>query len=192
MAIAKGIWDNNKLIKINLSWNGFGNEGATAIGRALAHNVMLEDLDIRSNRIGPQGFISLCSCFKDNTTLKKIYVGRNMITNESLEMVLNNLKSINPLSLELIDISEVTLKPSITEHIDAVVAIHPDFKCLHGFLNFGEKKIHAPNEDALSIIVAHCDKKNITLIDLFSKLDKVCKYELIARILYFKFLLIHR
>ena len=62
------------MVTINLAWNGFGNDGANAIGRALAHNVMLEELDIRSNRIDAQGFLNLCGCFKENTTLKKLFV----------------------------------------------------------------------------------------------------------------------
>ena len=60
--------------KINLSWNGFGTEGAVALGKALAHNVMLEELDMRCNRIDPSGIASFFTCFKDNTTLKKLYV----------------------------------------------------------------------------------------------------------------------
>ena len=32
--------------KINLSWNGFGNEGALALGDALKGNSVLETLDI--------------------------------------------------------------------------------------------------------------------------------------------------
>lgn len=173
LAVSKGIWDNNKLIKINLSWNGFGNEGANALGKALAHNVMLEELDVRSNRIDAHGFLNLCSCFKENTTLKRLHIGRNIINNESVEAVLTMIKSLsNPLSLELLDISEVSLKPSIEEHISSVAEVHPDFKCLYGFLNFGEKKIHIPSEDALSVIQLYCSKNNITLIDLFSKLDK--------------------
>jgi len=74
------------LTNINLGWNGFGNDGASAIGKALAHNVMLEELDIRSNRIDSQGFISLCTCFKENTTLKKLYV-----TNLFKLKILNNI-----------------------------------------------------------------------------------------------------
>ena len=84
------------------------------------------------------------------------------------------IKSLSkPLCLELLDISEVTLKTSIDEHITATTEIHSDFKCTYGFLNFGEKKIRIPSEDALSVIQVYCSKNNITLIDLFSKLDKV-------------------
>lgn len=73
-AVAKGIWDNNRLLKINLAWNGFSNEGAEILGKALAHNLVLEELDLRCNRIGPTGFASLCLCFKDNNSLKKLMV----------------------------------------------------------------------------------------------------------------------
>ncbi len=98
-----------------------------------------------------------------------------MINTESLEAVLAMLKEIKPFNLELLDISEVSMKPSIETKIESVISVHPSFKCLHGFLNFGEKKIHLPSEDALSVIQLYCAKNNINLIDLFSKLDKVNK-----------------
>ena len=92
------------------------------------HNVVLEEIDLRSNRIGPVGFASLCSCFKDNTSLKKIIVifnkcrvashleltdtfsyflkiGRNQINNDALEAVFKLFLSLNQLSLELLDVS---------------------------------------------------------------------------------------
>jgi Ran GTPase-activating protein (RanGAP) involved in mRNA processing and transport len=57
-----------------LAWNGFGNEGADMMGNALTHNVQLEELDMRSNRIGNAGVANLCLGLKDNTTLKKLIV----------------------------------------------------------------------------------------------------------------------
>lgn len=62
------------MTKVNLSWNGFENEGAEALGKALAHNVILQELHVKCNRIGPPGFAKLCAMLKDNTTLKKLYV----------------------------------------------------------------------------------------------------------------------
>ena len=101
-------------------------------------------------------------------------MGRNIINNESLEQVCTMLKSLSsPLTLELIDISEVSLKHSIDDHIAAVNEVHRDLKITYGFLNFGEKKVHIPSEDALACIQVYCAQNNITLIDLFSKLDKV-------------------
>ena len=90
------------------------------------HNVVLEEIDLRSNRIGPVGFASLCSCFKDNSSLKKIIViyyfkiafiltilksffflkiGKNQINNEALEAVFKLFLTLSQLSLELLDVS---------------------------------------------------------------------------------------
>lgn len=69
--------ENNKLIKLNLSWNGFENDGAEALGKALVHNVMLEELHLKCNRIGPAGFAKLCGSLKDNNSLKRLYVRKN-------------------------------------------------------------------------------------------------------------------
>ena len=52
-------------------------------------------------------------------------------------------------------------------------AVHSEFKCLFGFLNFGEKKIYNPSEEAIMYIQAYCEKNNVSLMDLFAKLDTV-------------------
>ncbi len=62
------------MLKLNLAWNGFENEGADMMGNALMHNVMLQELDMRCNRIGNSGFANLCLGLKDNTTLKRLIV----------------------------------------------------------------------------------------------------------------------
>jgi hypothetical protein len=67
----------------------------------------------------------------------------------------------------------MTLKPIIADEIDAVKATHPNFKCVYGFLNFGEKKFYNPSEAAIMYIQKYCDEHNISLMDLFAKLDKV-------------------
>lgn len=62
------------MLRCNLSWNGFGNDGAEVLGKALTHNVILEELDLRCNRIGPQGFVNICFALKDNASLKRLKV----------------------------------------------------------------------------------------------------------------------
>ena len=44
---------------INLSWNGFGLEGAIALGEALKVNNVLEEIDVSSNRINTEGAVCL-------------------------------------------------------------------------------------------------------------------------------------
>ncbi|RNA15208.1 leucine-rich repeat-containing 74A-like isoform X2 [Brachionus plicatilis] len=171
VSICKGIWDNNYLKKINLAWNGFGSEGAEMLGKALAHNVILEELDLRSNRIGPTAFASLAVCFKDNNSLKRLIIGKNNITTDSLEAVLKLFTTLSPFYLELLDVSNITLKPSIHDSIQSVKEIHPNFNCLHGFLNFSKKKTYNPSEAAIMYIQEYCQTNNVSLMDLFAKLD---------------------
>lgn len=67
----------------------------------------------------------------------------------------------------------MTLKSVIADEIDLVKAVHPEFKCLFGFLNFGERQIYNPSEAAIMYIQEYCEKNNISLMDLFAKLDTV-------------------
>ncbi len=43
--------ENDGLVELDLQWNGFGVDGACAMGHALAHNDCLEELDLSHNRI---------------------------------------------------------------------------------------------------------------------------------------------
>lgn len=169
--IAKGLADNGKLIKINLSWNGFENEGAEALGKAMAHNLILQELNVKCNRIGPPGFAKLCGSLKDNTSLKKLFIGKNHINEEAVEAVMKLFTSLPQLALELLDISEVSLKPKVDDFIKKTKETHENFVCLYGFMNLGEKKLYNPSQEALNYINAYCADNNISLMDLFAKLD---------------------
>ncbi|CAG13488.1 unnamed protein product, partial [Tetraodon nigroviridis] len=67
------------LRSIDLSFNGFGKEGAVAIGQALRDNEVLEELNPdmlvtlclhSNNRIPPEGAIHLAMGLKHNKTIK--------------------------------------------------------------------------------------------------------------------------
>ena len=68
---------------------------------------------------------------------------------------------------------DISLKPTINEHIEAVKSAHQNFKCLHGFLNFGDKRSANISEEAISYIKQFSDKNNINLADFFPKQDTV-------------------
>ena len=65
---------NMGLTQLDISWNGFGNEGAKAVGEALKHNRSLELLDLSNNRIRANGAIILSSGLQNNNTLKILKV----------------------------------------------------------------------------------------------------------------------
>lgn len=66
---------NVTLKHLDLSWNGFGNEGALALGEALKFNNTLVYLDLNNNRITNEGVGMLCKGLEANDTLRSLMVG---------------------------------------------------------------------------------------------------------------------
>lgn len=60
---------------LDLSWNGFGNEGALALGEALKFNNTLVHLNLNNNRITNEGVGMLCRGLEHNDTLQILQVG---------------------------------------------------------------------------------------------------------------------
>lgn len=65
---------NVTLKHLDLSWNGFGNEGALALGEALKFNNTLVYLDLGNNRITNEGVGMLCRGLEANDTLRTLKV----------------------------------------------------------------------------------------------------------------------
>lgn len=59
---------------LDLSWNGFGNEGALALGEALKFNNTLVHLNLNNNRITNEGIGMLCRGLEHNDTLQILQV----------------------------------------------------------------------------------------------------------------------
>ena len=57
-----------------MEWNciGIWDSGVRAIADALSINETLQELDLRNNKIGPQGAQVLALCLKHNTKLRKL------------------------------------------------------------------------------------------------------------------------
>lgn len=64
---------------LDLSWNGFGNEGALAIGEALKFNNTLVHLNLNNNRITNEGVAMLCRGLEFNDTLRVLLVGVHVV-----------------------------------------------------------------------------------------------------------------
>lgn len=62
------------LKRLDLSWNGFGNEGALALGEALKFNNTLVHLNLNNNRITNEGVGMLCRGLQVNDTLRVLKV----------------------------------------------------------------------------------------------------------------------
>jgi len=55
---------------LDLSWNGFADDGAAAVGDSLRENNTLLELDLSNNRISTKGALRLSEGLKVNDTLK--------------------------------------------------------------------------------------------------------------------------
>uniref|UniRef100_A0A8C9W539 Leucine rich repeat containing 74A n=1 Tax=Scleropages formosus TaxID=113540 RepID=A0A8C9W539_SCLFO len=64
---------NITLKHLDLSWNGFGNEGALALGEALKYNDTLVHLDLSHNRVTNEGARTLCRGLEINDTLRSAW-----------------------------------------------------------------------------------------------------------------------
>jgi Ran GTPase-activating protein (RanGAP) involved in mRNA processing and transport len=62
------------LKKLNLAWNGFGEDGAKAIAASLLRNKNIIELDLTNNRISPDGIKSIMNGVLKNDTLKILHV----------------------------------------------------------------------------------------------------------------------
>lgn len=63
-----------QLYSLVLEWNciGIWEAGIQILADALSINQTLEELDLRNNKIGPQGAQSLALCLRNNTALRRL------------------------------------------------------------------------------------------------------------------------
>jgi len=100
-----------------------------------------------------------------------LQIGKNYIQEEVLEGVLKFFQTVPSLALDLLDVSEVTLKPKIDEAINECKKTHKNLNVVYGFHNMNDRKSLSPSAEALNFINSYCAQNNISLMDLFSKLD---------------------
>ena len=75
-AISAMLKVNRSLRKLSLEWNclGIWESSLQALSDSITVNNTLDDLDLRNNRINPQGIAILATGIRHNTSLKKLGV----------------------------------------------------------------------------------------------------------------------
>jgi hypothetical protein len=66
--------NNGSLTSVNLSWNGFGYEGCSALSEALANNTALKELNLACNRVHPPALLELLKGLCKNSSLIRLDV----------------------------------------------------------------------------------------------------------------------
>lgn len=67
--------ENTGIREIDLAHNGFGYEGALAVGELLSKNTQLQRLDLSSNQINWNGAMFVAKGLAKNRTLEVLRVG---------------------------------------------------------------------------------------------------------------------
>ena len=66
--------ENLSIKRLDVSWNGFGNEGSLAMAEALKFNSTLQWLDMSNNRIADEGALLISKGLEVNDSLKILKV----------------------------------------------------------------------------------------------------------------------
>ncbi|XP_047416399.1 tubulin alpha-3 chain-like isoform X3 [Sciurus carolinensis] len=90
---------------LDISFNGFGDSGASAVGEALKANNVLEELNMSNNRISTMGAQSLGLGLRVNQTLKILVVSRNPMQTEGCSHLLKSVRDNPASALNLLDFS---------------------------------------------------------------------------------------
>lgn len=73
---------------LDLTSNGVDNQGAENLGKALASNRKLTELNLTSNRVGLEGVASLFKCIAKNESLEIIRVSKIKISSKHTGLVI--------------------------------------------------------------------------------------------------------
>ncbi|ELW72569.1 hypothetical protein TREES_T100012808 [Tupaia chinensis] len=90
---------------LDISYNGFGDAGASAVGEALKTNNVLEELNMSCNRISAVGALSLGQGLRVNQTLRTLVVSRNPMQSDGCFGLLKSVQDNPASALELLDFS---------------------------------------------------------------------------------------
>ncbi|XP_072288554.1 uncharacterized protein lrrc74b isoform X2 [Eucyclogobius newberryi] len=120
------------LRSVDLSFNGFGKEGAVALGQMLKENNVLEELNISNNRIPPEGVIRLAMGLRANKTIKSLNVGRNPIQNAGCYGLLKSIKDNKDSAMEMLDLSDIFVKQDFEDLFKSMQDTFPALVVKHG------------------------------------------------------------
>lgn len=130
--MAKGLGANIFLKVLDVSYNGFDNSGAAALGEALKTNNVLEELNISNNRISVEGALRFAVGLKENKTLKTLNMIRNPMQSEGCCGVLKALQANSGTGVEILDLPDIPVSKEFAELCDAVKILFPNLLLRHG------------------------------------------------------------
>ncbi|VDO69560.1 unnamed protein product [Schistosoma margrebowiei] len=164
---------------LNLSANGIGpKKGCTDLAYALKNNVTLETLDLRDNRINPEGSVLLSKGFYVNSTLTCLRMARNPMQTAGCYAILTGvLKNPNCGLLEL-DLQDIIVNQDFLDLQDSARIKLPNLCVRYGQATTDKIRVLSPrfkrseySPKEILIIMGRSTKQS--LADLLRPLDIV-------------------
>ena len=152
--IGKTLANNQTLKELDLSKNKLGDEDAVEIAAGLAHNISLETLDLSRNHIVKEGWNAIFDALKSNTSIRKL----NLLENNLWNAINIGQALANNQTLKELDLSHNKLGDEDAADIAAGLAHNISLKTLNLSWNKIEKVGYIALFDALLI--------NITIKEL--------------------------
>ncbi|KAI6657868.1 hypothetical protein LOD99_610 [Oopsacas minuta] len=166
----EGIKNNTILRSFDLSFNGFGNEGAAAIGDALKSNSTLTFLYLRSNHIHVAGATALGKGLESNDCLQHLDLGCNPFEAAGAMSIFSSLKKAGNSALQVVDLKDVRVSVEMKQQMNEVKASLSQLTVLHGDWAW-EAAPTKPKPAPIMKLQAFLNAKGIKIVDLFKKFD---------------------
>ena len=83
---------------VDLSRNGIGNKGATALAEAFRDNLTITTVNLENNRIGPKGVAELAKAIGKNSRINSINLDGNIFYDHLTEIFIDGFKDNSPVT----------------------------------------------------------------------------------------------
>ncbi|XP_060083161.1 leucine-rich repeat-containing protein 74B-like [Ylistrum balloti] len=181
-AIGKALQVNRHLEKLDISWNGFHVRGAITMSKALETNQALSYLDISCNRLTDACITCLLQGLKDNSTLRVLRMAKNPMFPDSAQKILECVQENPNIGLDLIDLGDQSVTEKFYEILSDLTEKRQGFKVKYGVVWKADREVLGKqdddededdliNEDPLLVLMEYARMENISLVELFIKLD---------------------
>ena len=158
--IFKSLRQFSNFRKLFINKNMITDEAADDIAVVLSQSTKLEELDISCNNLQTAGIIQIFESIKHISTLTKLDIAHNMVTDEAREYILDGLSSNS--KLKELNLSHIKLKNAINFN-------NIKLTNLLKFM-FSNNNIHEQFTNEFSHFLSHCT--NLKVLDLsFTNLD---------------------
>ena len=161
--LAKALYHNSSLLKLDLTLSSISKNGAISLAEALCYNTTLQKLDLSSNCFGDEGVVSLAKALHHNKTLQELNLSHNKIHNNGAEALAKALRRNT--TLQELHLSDNKIDNNGAAALAEALCLNTTLQKL--YLNWN----HIHHDGARSLAEALQHNSTLNLLDLTSNPD---------------------